>query len=346
MPASLSLLGSLNVDLNGIGFTGGALDASGEHFAVTSYVPEDVLITQVAIRQNVAVGTPPVYRVGIEGQDSTGFPDGALKAAGASVLWTPSSADDNTLKWLTLDTPYPAGAGELISIVCRYSSGTINASNHINIYYRTVNTTAEGVPYTTIFTSTREARFAPFAYRSATRVYGRPIASMGQHTWDSADLKGAKFRIPANRGYDELTLAGFRWVVRRVTGLTQTFTLFDASDNIMELITWDSESAVANATWCTFMFLSPPRIKVGEFYRLVQTSSTSLDDTAGASFINCADEDERKAFDPWEFDCMRTERPSAGGAWTDYPERRPAVEFFINEFYPRIGPGRNVNRGV
>lgn len=87
----------------------------------------------------------PVLRISLQGAANRITPDGTVKGGGspASATFTPAVG----FSQITFANSYNPTAGEILSLVCEYSSGTIGGSNRANIAMRVTNLAAAYAPY-------------------------------------------------------------------------------------------------------------------------------------------------------------------------------------------------------
>jgi hypothetical protein len=110
------------------------LNGSNDEYGALVFAQTTDPITHIAIKLHSDVGTPPTYKVSIQG-NASGFPDGTIKGGGspASATFETSTWDHYSVQWIALDNSYtPSSINEEIWVVIEYDSGTIDASNYVN----------------------------------------------------------------------------------------------------------------------------------------------------------------------------------------------------------------------
>lgn len=115
------------------------LDSSADECGALFQAGTTNAITHLGFKVATKVGTPPTYKIALEG-DSSGLPDGTIKGGGspASATFDPSGWADDSVNWIALDNSYtPSSPDELLWIVVSYDSGTINSSNRLLIWHAT-----------------------------------------------------------------------------------------------------------------------------------------------------------------------------------------------------------------
>jgi hypothetical protein len=113
------------------GNTTATLNGSNDEYGALMYAQTTDPITHVGVKLYADVGTPPTYKVSIQG-NTLGFPDGTIKGGGspASATFETSAWDNFSFHWIELDNSYtPSSINEEIWVVIEYDSGTIDSSN-------------------------------------------------------------------------------------------------------------------------------------------------------------------------------------------------------------------------
>ena len=108
------------------------MSASIYEYGALMYAQTTDPITHVGIKIHSDIGTPPTYKVSIQGNTS-GLPDGTIKGGGspASATFETSTWDEPSFNWVELDNSYtPSSTDEEIWVVIEYDSGTIDTSNY------------------------------------------------------------------------------------------------------------------------------------------------------------------------------------------------------------------------
>lgn len=165
-------------------------------------------ITRLGFRYGVRTGTPPTYKISLQGVDGSGNPDGVDKT-GASTTFTPpaDATIDGLWQWKTIGTPYACTRGEYLAIVIAYSSGTVDGSNNSSFTRsdnNRITATQVGLPYVIQNDNgvrTRPAGNPCFGYSSSSLIYGRPEQSFTTYTLTTGttpDEVAVNFTIPAS----------------------------------------------------------------------------------------------------------------------------------------------------
>src|SRR5262245_6559267 len=81
-----------------------------------------LVISRLGFRYGTRTGTPPTYRISLQGVDGSGLPDGTIKGGGspASATFTPpaDTSWNSTWQWINLSNTYTtANRGEKLATV-------------------------------------------------------------------------------------------------------------------------------------------------------------------------------------------------------------------------------------
>lgn len=111
------------------------IDSSGDKTGVVFPWETTDAVTHIGYCQRTVTGSPGVLKIGFQGVNSSGNPDGTYLGGGspASTTFTPSAADDNKWVWKALDNSYTPTLGALAAGVVEVDSGTFDGSNKISI---------------------------------------------------------------------------------------------------------------------------------------------------------------------------------------------------------------------
>jgi hypothetical protein len=239
-----------------ISFSSQAMASATSSVAWIFQAQEACTITQLGFRATTRIGTPPTYRISLQGV-SSGSPDGTIKSAtNAKKTFTPpaSTAWNGTWQWLTLDSSYACTRGELLAIVVDYSTGTVDASNALSMAVDSNGFFGRAAfPYgisTTAGTPTRSGQFPIYGYTSSTTTYGQPWSAFNAVVFSSTstpDEYALRFKLPAGFG-SKFAVAGVRihggTSVAAKTFLVQ---LFEGTTLKQSIGTWDSDDLRVNA---------------------------------------------------------------------------------------------------
>lgn len=296
-------------------------------------LPSGEAITHVGFHYGSRTGTPPTYRISLQGVTSDA-PDGTVKGGGspASATFTPpaDSTWNNTFQWVALDNPYSASVDELLALVIDHSSGTIDGSNFsaFNVWVTSWDGSV-GYPFQTRSTNagsswTPEGVWGPnYGYKGATSVRGFvAIANAENAVGTSGHRFAAKFTMPTSlcRRYK---IAGMR--TRCETSGLFTWGVWDSAGTAMQSV---SSRSRTNKILTTTMFPTQAILQAGVTYYIGI-------EHAGTSFWplqwNVSAADDLKAF--WGDGQFRVSTWN-GSAWSDQLAVAP-MRVFLSEV---IGP--------
>jgi hypothetical protein len=171
-------------------------------------------ITHVGWRQGTATGTPGAnsYKIGIQGVDASGLPDGTYLGGGspASLTFTPSSANNNTWIWSALTNSISINRDTRVALVLERITAT-DAGNCIEAgYAHGRHILRVGIPYSLTHNGTSwtkrtgdgTANTHAMGFKSASAVYGYPAKNQYIHTdtYGSTVEVGMHFTLPTNLG--------------------------------------------------------------------------------------------------------------------------------------------------
>lgn len=170
------------------------LDANNDGVAMSFIAPKTGNIRKVGFWITAKAGTPPTYRVGVEGIAPTRAPDATYKASGASYVDHTPTVTGWT--WQTLATDAAVTAGDSCCSSVRYQTGTIDGSNNITI--ATIISGSLQTPYMLTLTA---GTWAPVVagiplmavqYDDGTTIVGYPVSAVTNTAWNSGS--SPKFR--------------------------------------------------------------------------------------------------------------------------------------------------------
>lgn len=293
-------------------------------------------ITHVGVRWNSVGATPGSYTISIQGVTGAPLdPDGTVKGATNNALksFTPSGTG---LKWYALDETFTPTIGELFFIVLKPDALPTNASS-IN---PRMDAVASVLPrYTTYENGTTRTRYNScmcFGYKTASRVYGRPLSAITSVVADSAttpDEVGVYFTIPTNVCSTYKILAMQGWMRTTAANASFVFKLYEGSTLIATgTVDGDYSDAVSiyRMTDLTFTETTMPTMTAGTLYRLTLQPPTSTDDIGFPRFDQPAGESAN--WEAWDGGTWfgYTSRTNAG-AFTDEATQRPSLGFILSD---------------
>ena len=196
------------VDAGGSSPANHTMDSTDDTLAIIFQCSDAITITGVGFRYGARTGTPPTYKVVLEGVSATtGNADAADVGGGSATAtnFTPpaSAAWDGTVQEVTLGNSYACSRGQLLALAIRYSSGTINGSNFSSFTRGlSTNISVTSFPYVAYVSNagaaTKDSTNAPFLYKSSSKYYGFPVKAINKSNFaqdDSPDEYGLAFQI-------------------------------------------------------------------------------------------------------------------------------------------------------
>lgn len=339
------------------GYSAHALDATNDSIAWVFQSPYALTITQLGFRYNTRTGTPPTYRISLQGvSGTTGNPDGTVLGGGspASATFTPpaDATWNSTWRWVALDNSYTCARGDILAIVIDYSTGTINGSNTSSIAYATNNhaVQAMGMPYSNTNTAGTWAKqvfsWPLFGYRTATQRLGNVL--QGSSAWTvstTGQREVMRFVVPAAWG------ATFKVVgVRAMVSMP-------AGGNSFKLGLWEGDTLLQDVTIDTDVMGSNNGARMSDLY-FDETSLSTLD--CGTTYrvgVECVGNAatglrvlEFGAYEDSEtwrgqIDCYREQYN--GSSWVQNSTQVPECALILDDFTePAAGGGLLLNSGM
>lgn len=261
-------------------FFGMALDANNDGIAVTFQAVTADAITHLGFRIGDRTGTPPTYIIGLEGRDSSGFPDGTYLGGGspASATFTPPADGswNSSWRWIALTNSYTPTRGEILTMTIRYSSGTVNGSNCQTAFYsHGMRKLRRGFPKPMLLTAgtwANNSAPASFGYKTASGVYGQVAVtvSTGSAASTSGHRRAMYFTLPAGFG-DTFQIAGvcFEFQIPAAGGTTKVG-IWNAAGTELSSVTLDTDDLVVNSSdgqiECYFQDSTLPTLTFGTKY--------------------------------------------------------------------------------
>lgn len=235
------------------GFSNLALDASTDKIGAVFQAPEAATITHVGFRYGTRTGTPPTYKIGLQGVTTGGLPDGTYLGGGspASATFTPpaDATWNGTWQWIALDNSLAVTRGQVLTLVVEYSSGTVDGSNNGTFTYiltKTVMSERTGSPYAVTNTGSwgKETVGQPaFGFKSASKTYGNPWEDATTTALGTNGHRAAlRFALPAGSG-DTFKVAGLRATLDGPASADWKFGLWDAAGTMIQDVTIDADFA-------------------------------------------------------------------------------------------------------
>lgn len=339
-------------------FTTFQLDANNDAVEFIFQADEADTITHLGFRYGARTGTPPTYRISLQGVDASGFPDGTIKGGGspASATFTPpaSTAWDGTWQWVALSNAYTCTRGELLAMVIDYSSGTIDGSNRSSFTVLvTMFSDRTMFPYSiqnAATVRTKQQACPPFGYKSSTHIYGIPIETTVATTFTNGstpDERGLFFEIPTD-WCSTYKVVGMQWrgTSQSAAG-TVLIQLLQTDGTVLQDVTMDSDQTAANAAnsathRARFNESSLATLTAGTRYYLTIAPQENV--AVGIHFFGVDTADEWEPF-PLSWRCGYVHRTN-GASTTEDELQRPVINLVLAELTPPAGGTDPVGRLV
>lgn len=311
-----------------------ALDATADKVGWVFLAADGETITQLGCRINAITGALPTYRISLQGVNlTTGMPDGVIKGATNDAFATFSTGTAAAFNYFTLTGAYTCTGVELLAIVVDYSSGTIGASNFMTVSSDLdIMSSRVNFPKAVVDTTGAWANrtlMPMYAYKTASRTYGNPIASVTATTYSSdssPNERALRFTLPAGMS-DTKKIAGVRFVATSPAANKSIKVALYSGTTELDSYTLDGDVSSATGSgyrsWVVLFAQSTlDTLTFGTTYRIgFAPQETAANFVLPTLTVTTAA--ELDAF-PGSTDWAMSHR--AGGAWTDVDTERPIVE--------------------
>lgn len=324
--------------------------------------PESDLITHLGFRYTSRTGTPPTYRISIQGVDGSGRADGVIKTGDggqpASGTFTPpaDATWNTTWRWIALQAngAYTVSRGQFIAIVIDYSSGTISGTDASTI---TSASNAGGgggswhFPYAIHVDAgspTRQTLMPVVAWKSSTKTYGFPMETNAVTSFSSdtatTDERGTAFNLAAGLGDSYKVIgakivgtsgaAGKQFKLLLSQGLTGTSLLQD--------VTFDTDhvSAVATANRGWIVYFDEATLSTLTFGTDYVLSVQPQDTSHNMAIIEWTSDDAQdNGAWPVGTQVWGATRADAASNWTSDTTKRFAITPIFEDLTEPVGGG-------
>lgn len=326
-------------------FTNFGLDQTTDQLEVIFQVRDAMTITKLGVRYGARTGTPPTYKISLQGVDgATGFPDGTIKGGGspASTTFTPPADGtwDNTWRELTLDNSFAATRGQLLALVVAYSAGSVDASNFSSftaVSNISPSADLEALPYViqnNAGTRTKQSKRADFSYLAGTDVFGQP--SLAAYTLSAVTLNSTPdelattFTLP-RAWAGRYRLAGVRWFITTApAGKTFKVILYSGT-TVLNSVTLDTDNLGRNSSsfiQALFTDVDLTTLLGGNQYRVAIQPQDAVGSYVFPGFQVNANADWNAY--PLGVDWYASTRTDAG-AWSDMTDTRVNCELILDD---------------
>lgn len=302
-----------------------ALNSTSAYISFTFKAFEATTINQLGMRFQSKVGTSPSYIIGLEGVSlTTGLPTGVYKQTGGQdvkEIFNPGQSGwaNNTFQWVTMDPTYTCTQGELLALTIRYSSGTIDASNYVNITTFQGDSARWGFPMVT-HSGTKQISpsYPMLGYASSTVSYGYPIQGQSSVLFDDGttpDEVGWAINLPSDL-MTSYKIAGLRCMLNPGTsGAIINVRLYEGTTVIQD-ISGGFDTDLLNGAFARYQDFffdgTLATLTAGTTYRLA-LKRTDVGTDATLYYVTLARAQDRSAF-PWGESFAYASRVN-DGAW-------------------------------
>jgi hypothetical protein len=323
-----------------------ALDTTTDKQAVVFHAPEAVALTHAGFRYGVRTGTPPTYRISLQGVDASGNPTGTVLGGGspASATFTPpaDATWNSTWQWVALSNSYTPARGELMAVVIDYSSGTVDGTNNGSFTYANGASIYQRAtfPYPLLDTTGSWAKPTlldpSYAVKSATRVYGVPVVAFTNLVASTSGHRVAlKVTLPSGwaatwqavgvRFNASTPAAGQTWIVG----------LWDSAGAVLQAVTLDSDQSASTTSDRRFHEVwwddTPVTLSFGATYYV---GIERVGSNVQLNTLEVASVDELTAF---PLGASAHAATWNGSAWSDVSTQRPAIELILKDITAPVG---------
>jgi hypothetical protein len=312
------------------------LDEATDQIEYIFQAQEAATLTRLGFRYGTRTGTPPTYKISLQGVDGSGRADGTIKGGGtpASATFTPpaDTSWNSTWQWITLDNAFTVARGDYLAVVILYNAGTINGSNSSSFATASSGYKSDGgLPYNVTFNATgsvvsRTAGLPVYGYASAGTAYGAPMSTSTSLTVNSGttpDEVALFFSLPSGLANTYQVIGARLGLVSLTAATTHKVILYDGT-TVLQDVTFDSDYTVATTRPhmdITFDEATLSTLVCGNPYRLaVQPQAATSVSVAYQEVAANAD------FAAWPMGTgwYWSQRTDAG-AWSDTTTRRPLI---------------------
>lgn len=320
------------------------MDTTGHKFSAVLQAESTAPITHVGISIDNRNGTPPTFKFGLQGVDANGLPDGTYLGGGSPASGTGVPAAQSSFEWFALDNAFTPTRGQVMAVVMEYSSGTINASNTVDIFYRVSNWDEESMfPYTLTNTGAGWVKnsvthWCGMAIRTASTRTGFPIIAWSGNTTvtTSTHRQALSFTLPAGHGDTFKVLGAFLRMISPAVGNTFKFGLWDASSEL-QAVTMDTDNfAAVGADKSAYFYFDESTLSTLSYGTLYYLGVEATGTAVGITRWDIFHADNRLCFPGGDDFGYATYN---GTSWSDDNTLRPWVDLLIDDITEPAGGG-------
>lgn len=334
------------------------LDSADDAQGWVYQMPEAATITQACYRYGARTGTPPTYRISLQGVSTGAIADGTVLGGGspAQADFTPpaNSSIDDTWVCHNLANSIALTRGQQIALDIRHQTGTINGSNKSSFTtYHTSCTPSDiyGIHSYRVTDGTPAAqvqRYYAFALKSASKTYGMPALNIERTSFSSdsnPDEYGMAFTIGAEK-CESMELSGAKIAIRNgATGKTLKVSLYTGTTELdtvtitSDKITSTGQGGINLRAIFTDATLDSLDCSA-EYIIAIAPQETSSDFALYTVQSNAAAELGAWGYGTAWYLVTRNN----GGAWSTSTTRRPMMGLFVHSVTGGSGGGVTAKR--
>ena len=332
------------------------LDGTTDAIELIMTAPEAATITKVCYPYAVRTGTPPTFKIGIEGVSiTTGRANTTYKTGTGecSVTFTPpaSTAENDTIQCKTLTgTTCAVTAGEVLALTIRYSAGTIDIANSSSFYYRFSNAQTSEAFETYVWTvnvgvgaqSSGYEHTAMFIGDAAGRYWGNPALAYLQDFYSGTTEKALRFQGPGPTS-QTFTIRGAQvWGSGPTAGESLVVTLYNGTTALKSVTVDMDQMGAGGGPIAVKVHWTPETLTYNTTYRI------GVDYGATSKFLVTIDmgTGNNAYFDAWPLGketYLSTRATGGGTAWTDVTAQRPRINLLLDEVVSAGASGGLIN---
>lgn len=326
-----------------------AIDSGGgsiDRLAWSVQTEEAVTISHLGFRYGTRTGTPVQHRIGLQGINTSGNPDGTYLGGGSpnSGTFTPpaNATWDGTWQWVALDNAYSASRGEKLMIVLE-PVGTPDGSNNSSFTrgltnYRSFNAFPVSLAQTDGGAWAKSnAVYSIIGWKNsgATIVQGCPIEAL--FTTDigtNGHRQACKLALPTGFG-TSIKVTGVRFLGDSTASGTFRIGIWDAAGSVIQAVDFDSDILATQAEGAVYEVYfddTPSTLNTGTTYYF----GIERVDVAIGLFGASVDTTAELIALPYSAAILATWN---GSAWSDDTITKPFIELILDDWTAPSGGG-------
>jgi hypothetical protein len=301
-------------------------------------------LSKFRFRYGARTGTPPTYVLTVESLDTSGNPNGTDLGGGSptAVTFTPpaDTSWDGTERELTLTNPVTVGAGDVLAVTIRYSSGTIGAGNSSSFtrFFNSQTAGAPSFPFVAALSGgvwTKAGANPSCAWLVGSSWRGMPASSAYSTNVSTAGHRSAMFiTLPAGFG-TTFGLAGVNFVGRfGAAAGSVTLGVWDSTNTLVGSKTFDADwTRVTSNTTHRMFFDSPLTLSYGQKYYI---GVEVISGQSGVAGVQCNDANGVACYPNGTTIGLATYN---GTTWTENTNIYPFMDLILSDITVPSGGG-------